>query len=81
MVRDPKQKRGTPNRTGKRTVQINSYYSRRRALNKLRRILRSNGVEAAREWARKYDATHVLVSLSRSPTRVGILAKKALGRS
>lgn len=58
MSDTPKPKKGAnkTKRVGSRKRQIERYYSYNYAVNKLRRILHSNGVDAARSWAEKHGA-------------------------
>lgn len=52
--------KGLPKRTGKRKQKIAAYYAGAYRRNKIRRILRRNGLEAATAWAEQHDCSSVL---------------------
>lgn len=52
-----------PARTGKRKGRIAAYYAGSYFRNKLRRILRRNGLEAATAWAEAHDCKAYLQRL------------------
>lgn len=69
----PKQKKkakGLPKRTGKKKPYRTAYYQYRYPVNKLSRILRRNGLVAARAWAHAHGYESVFVRLAR---RYGLL--------
>lgn len=61
---------GRPKAAGKHTGKISMYYQVRYPRNKLRRILRHNGEELAREWARNHGAEGILRQLMREGVAV-----------
>ena len=69
-------KKKTDKATGKKKGRIALYFSSVRPTRKLRRMLRSNGPE----FARKHGSASDLVRLAREQTKVGALARTALGR-
>lgn len=52
-----------PARTGKRKGRIAAYYAGAYLRNKLRRIVRRNGLEAANAWADRHTCKGLLQSL------------------
>lgn len=64
----PKQKKkakGLPKRTGKKKPYRNAYYLHRYPVNKLKRILKRNGLEVARAWATAHGCEGIFVRLAR----------------
>jgi hypothetical protein len=63
-------KQGIPGKAGKRKGRIVSYYALRYPYNKLKRILKYNGMAAARSWADKKSAAPVLLRLIKEGAKV-----------
>ncbi len=61
---------GVPARAGQRRGRIIAYYALRYPYNKLKRILKHNGMAAARSWADKKSAAPVLLRLIKEGAKV-----------
>jgi hypothetical protein len=64
---------------GRNALKCSRYQNERhRERNKLKRILKSNGPEAARAWAARYGALLDLKQIAAGRGRIAFLAKKAM---
>lgn len=60
-----KKAKGLPKRTGKKKPYRTAYYQYRYPVNKLSRILKRNGLRAARAWAKAHECENIFVRLAR----------------
>lgn len=73
------QQKKKADKQGRNKLRCAHYKAERRLeFAKLRRVLRSNGVRAAREWSETNDAKAVLASLANRRTKLGLRAAAAL---